>query len=529
MRGIGQPSERSRWILGLLTAATALCTTASEPIYAAVSGASAEPIVRTTTGRYQATADSDGTLAFKGIRYATAPVGALRWQPPKAAPATREPTRAAAFGPACLQTGAPSAGTPATSEDCLFLNVWTPGLERHAKRPVMVWIHGGGFRSGSGNIAGDRLARYGVVVVSINYRLGPLGFFAHPDLPSDIANFGLLDMVAALQWVKDNARAFGGDPQNVTIFGVSAGGQAVALLMASPQAKGLFHKAIAQSAYATWALPRNRSAALPAPKGQNLGPIESAEASGQRLVERARRDARLPGQPNSSALRSLDGQALVDAVRGFQLPIVDAATLPDEPAIVFLRGLHARVPLLTGGNSYEGSVMPESGISTEDFSNMLGADFAALQRAYASDFSVDSALGVRRLFGDYRYLLSASTLARANARAGQDTWLYYVDLAAEQRRPQWPGTPHGYDSALLFDSDTAAPEATRQLGERLRKHWVAFARTGNPTAASGMRWPAIEPDALRWMVFGNPDVVRDNILVEKLELMSARYRKRLPQ
>ncbi len=529
MRGIGQPSARSRWILGLLTAAIALCTTASQSAYAAASGASPAPIVRTTTGRYQATAESDGTLAFKGIRYAIAPVGALRWQPPKAAPATREPTRAAAFGPACLQTGAPSAGTPATSEDCLFLNVWTSGLERQAKRPVMVWIHGGGFRSGSGNIAGDRLARYGVVVVSINYRLGPLGFFAHPDLPSDIANFGLLDMVAALQWVKDNARAFGGDPQNVTIFGVSAGGQAVALLMASPQTKGLFHKAIAQSAYATWALPRNRSAAVPAPKGQDLGPIESAEASGQRLVERARRDARLPGQPNSSALRRLDGQALVDAVQGFQLPIVDAATLPDEPAIVFLRGLHARVPLLTGGNSYEGSVMPESGISTEDFSTMLGADFAALQRAYASDFSVDSALGVRRLFGDYRYLLSASTLAHANARVGQDTWLYYVDLAAEQRRPQWPGTPHGYDSALLFDSDTAAPEATRQLGERLRKHWVAFARTGNPTAASGMRWPAIEPDTLRWMVFGNLDVVRDDVLAEKLELMSARYRKRLPQ
>jgi len=299
--------------------------------------------------------------------------------------------------------------------------------------------------------------------------------------------------------------------------------------MASPQAKGLFHKAIAQSAYATWALPRNRSAAVPAPKGQSLGPIESAEESGQRLVERARRDARLTGQPNSPALRSLDGQALVDAVQGFQLPIVDRSTLPDEPAIVFRRGQHARVPLLTGGNSYEGSVMPESGIGTEDFCNMLGADFAALQRAYASDFSVDPALGVRRLFGDYRYLLSASTLAHANARVGQGTWLYYVDLAAEQRRPQWPGTPHGYDSALLFDSDTAAPEATRQLGERLRKYWVTFASTGNPTAASGMRWPAIEPDTLRWMVFGNPDVVRDDVLAEKLELMSARYRKRLPQ
>jgi len=510
-----------------LTVIAALCLTASLPAQSASSSPSAGPLVRTSTGRFEGSVEADGTLAFKGIRYAMAPVGPLRWQPPKPAAAPRELIRAASFGPACLQTGAPSAGTPTTSEDCLFLNVWTPDLGRAAQRPVMVWIHGGGFRSGSGSIPGEVLAQRGVVVVSINYRLGPLGFFAHPDLPADIANFGLLDMIAALRWVRDNARAFGGDPQNVTIFGVSAGGQAVALLMASPQAKGLFHKAIAQSAYATWALPRNRSAALPAPKGQDLGPIESAEALGERLVERARRDGRLSGQPNTSALRSLDGQALVDAVQGFQLPIVDRSTLPDEPAIVFLRGQQARVPLLTGGNSYEGSVMPESGISIQDFTGLLGEDFAALRQAYASDFSVDAALGVRRMFGDYRYLLSASTLARANARMGQNTWLYYVDLAAEQRRPPWPGTPHGYDSALLFDSAKTAPSATRQLGERLRQHWIAFAKTGNPTQPGLTQWPASNGDTLQWMVFGDPDTVRSDVLADKLALMTTRYRKRL--
>jgi len=511
-----QRSAASWWISGLVAIAAATLS-------------ADEPIVRTTTGTVQGIQEPDGTWAFKGLRYAQAPIGRRRWQAPQPARASKETTSATAFAAACLQPGAPSATMPQTSEDCLFLNVWTNSLDRSAKRPVMVWIHGGGFRSGSGNIPGEILARDGVVVVSINYRLGPLGFIAHPDLPGDVANYGLLDMVAALKWVQNNARAFGGDPQNVTIFGVSAGGQAVALLMASPRAAGLFQKAIAQSAYATWALPRSRSAPSPAPRGQDLGAIDSAETLGQQLIARAKANSSLPAATQVSDLRSLDGQALVDAVQGFQLPIVDGSTLPDEPAIVFARGQHAKVPLLTGGNSYEGSVMPESRISIEEFTTMLGDDFAALRQAYASDFTLDPALGVRRMFGDYRYLLSANLLARANSRFGQKTWLYYVDLAPEQRRPQWPGTPHGYDSSLLFDSDATAPDATRQLGERLRRHWLAFARSGDPTIPGVAPWQATTVDANRWRVFGNPDTMQSDILAAKLELMTARYRKRLPQ
>jgi para-nitrobenzyl esterase len=510
-----QRSAASWWISGLLAVAAAALS-------------AGEPTVRTTTGTFEGVRAPDGTLAFKGLRYAAAPIGALRWQPPRPARPAKELAQAKDFAAACLQPGAPSAATPSTSEDCLFLNVWTRSVERNARQPVMVWIHGGGFRSGSGNIPGEILAKDGVVVVSMNYRLGPLGFIAHPDLPADIANFGLLDMVAALRWVQDNARAFGGDPQNVTIFGVSAGGQAVALLMASPSAAGLFHKAIAQSAYATWALPRNRNAPMPAPRGQDLGRIESAETLGSQLIARATGNGTAPSRTPTLGLRSLDGQALVDAVQGFQLPIVDGRTLPDEPAIVFSRGQHARVPLLTGGNSYEGSVMPESRIGIEEFTAMLGDDFAALRRAYASDFAIDPALGVRRMFGDYRYLLSASVLARANSRIGQKTWLYYVDLAPEQRRPQWPGTPHGYDSSLLFDSDTAAPELTRQLGERLRRHWLAFARSGDPAIPGVAPWPTTTADANQWRMFAHPDTVRSDVLTEKLNLMSARYLKRLP-
>ena len=197
----------------------------------------------------------------------------------------------------------------------------------------MVCIHGGGFRAGSGNISGEVFASHDVVVVSINYRLGSLGFFAHPALDAEQANFGLLDMVLALQWVRDNIDQFGGDPGNVTIFGVSAGGMAVDLLMVSQAARGLFHRAIAQSGYATWALPRTRQAGDPQPLDMYAGPAQSAEKIASDLV------ARITDAPQTrQLLRTLDGQQLVEAVVGFQVPIVDGTSLTEEPGILFLRG-----------------------------------------------------------------------------------------------------------------------------------------------------------------------------------------------
>ena len=478
----------------------------------------AEPLVTAPSGVFRGVADSGGMLAFRGIRYAASPAGPHRWQAP------RQPLRpagtidATAYGPACLQPAPAST----TSEDCLFLNVWTTGTDAKEKRPVMVYIHGGGFLSGSGNIPGETLASRGVVVVSMNYRLGPLGFMAHEALPRKVANFGLLDMVAALDWVQRNISAFGGDPDNVTLFGVSAGGQAVNMLMVSPLAAGKFHRAIAQSGYAAWALPRSKTAPVPAPLAADLGPAESAEAASRALVARVD-----PRAGSAAQLERLDGQALVNAVRGFQLPIVDGSSLPEEPAFLFLRGQQAAVPFMTGGNSFEGSDMPQSGITPDALERMLGSDFAALQRLYAEDFEVGRDRGIARLFGDYRYLLSARLLATSMARVGQDAWLYYVDLAPGQRQPGWPGTPHGYDLSLLLDTDRNASAETRLLGERMRRYWIEFARHGRPDPAGLASWQPCCADADRWMVLGDRDAMQESVIKEKLDLLANRHSRRL--
>ena len=207
-------------------------------------------LVDTTHGPYRGVLQND-VWSFKGMSYARAPIGTLRWAPPVAPEKFADPRPAVQFGPACVQP--PSESIARVSEDCLSLNVWSP-VDAH-QAPVMVWIHGGGFLTGSGQIPGERLAQ-DTVIVSINYRLGPLGFFSHAALDNAQANFGLLDMTQALRWVRDNIAAFGDDPDNVTVFGVSAGGMAVNLLMVHEDAQGLFHKAIAQSGYGTWSLPR---------------------------------------------------------------------------------------------------------------------------------------------------------------------------------------------------------------------------------------------------------------------------------
>ena len=202
--------------------------------------------VKTTEGWIQGLVAND-MAQFLGIPYAQPPVGELRWQPPLPANKRDKVLTAHAFGPRCVQRTAGD-NPPVVSEDCLTLNVWSSDVGAE-KQPVMFYVHGGGFRNGSGEVPGQVLAKHGVVVVSLNYRLGPIGFFAHPALESKSASFGLLDMAAALRWVQNNIQSFGGDPDNVTIFGVSAGGMAVNTLMVSPAAQGLFHKAIAQSGY----------------------------------------------------------------------------------------------------------------------------------------------------------------------------------------------------------------------------------------------------------------------------------------
>ena len=480
----------------------------------------AAAVATTEQGQYRGV-QADWGWTFLGLPYARPPLGNLRWRPPQPA-APHEGVRAASdYGPACPQSQAGPLNIAATSEDCLTLNVWTPALDG-GKRPVMVWIHGGGFRAGSGRIAGEVLAAQDVVVVSLNYRLGPLGFFSHEALDSREANFGLLDLVLALQWVRANIGQFGGDPGNVTVFGVSAGGMAVSLLMVSPQAEGLFHRAIAQSGYGTWALPRTRHAPEAPVRSMALGPPPSAQAIAEGFVAKVSGEA-----ATADGLRALDGAALAEAVEGFHLPLVDGAALPEEPGLLFAEGRQHDVPLITGGNSNEGSVMPASGISVPQFAGYYPDGQAQAERLYAEDFQRGYEQGWARMFGDNRYLLAARVAGAGMGHVDSPAWLYYLDFVPAERRGEWLGTPHGYDAAILFAGTASEDPAERALAARLQAFWVQFARTGDPNGDGEPAWPRHDRQSDRWMRFSSEDRAQAGVIAGKLDLLESHYRRRV--
>ena len=483
----------------ILLSALACC-----PVKIAASSVPTHPVT-TTSGVLTGIVDEEGIQSFKGIRYAQSPTGRHRWQPPRPFRSKR-PLSATSYGPRCLQ----ATRQPATdlSEDCLFLNVWTPSPQ--GSLPVMVNIHGGGFRAGSGNTS-SHLAREGVVYVTMNYRLGPLGFFAHDALKQQEANFGLLDILLALRWVQDNIDAFGGDRRKVTIFGVSAGGMAVNLLMANPASTDLFRGAISQSGYATWALPRSRHAPSSDVRNMYLAPAAKAETLGRNLI------ASITDENHTAQiLRRLDGEGLVNALRGFQLPIVDGRSVPEEPGIQFMSGQQQPVPYISGGNSFEGSVMPASGISPGDYQLYWGAMFESTARLYKDDFNIGSVQGIRRMFGDHRYLLSAHVLTNAMAKINVPSWRYYIDHADEDK----PGTNHGMDGYYLLSGHRLPSGPTRDMALRLRKHWLLFAKTGAP----GDTWPTSDQKG-HWYIFDNTDHI-GHVLTAKLDLMVDHYLKR---
>ncbi len=418
-------------------------------------------------------------------------------------------------------------GISDTSENCLTLNVWSPRDSSLELQPVLVWIHGGGFRFGSGNFEGEAAAQRGVVVVPFNYRLGPIGFFAHDDLEEDVANFAILDMIKALEWVQDNIQRFGGDPKNVTIFGISAGGMAVNMLMTNYSARGLFHKAIAQSAYGTWPLPRSRFAPRPAPLDWDLSPATRAEESGAKTVGASG----LSGQP----LRNVDGQALVDAepIESFTLPIVDGNSLPEEPGISFLRGRQAKVPYISGGTSYEGSIMPFSGVSINHYWSLLNRHKPKLVDMYASELSVDEVFGVRKLFGEHRYLLSARVLAGAMRNVGSTSWLYYFDLNSDELAArllggqQGSGSAHGSDYMIMFRSNEFESAQVRQTADRIWDYWIEFAHSGDPNSFANEYWPNYDQFSRSWRVFGEDRGSRIDRLRENLGVLEAIYLDRV--
>jgi para-nitrobenzyl esterase len=434
----------------------------------------------------------NGITSFLGIPYAAPPIGALRFRPPAAPPRWTNRRDAIAYGPSCPQPqrndiGA-GRGAGTQSEDCLTLNVWSRNIS--GKAPVMVWIHGGGHRVGSGSVSlynGSELARQDVVVVTINYRLGLLGYFAHPALTAEVGpnvplgNYGLMDQIAALQWVRDNIAKFGGDPTNVTVFGESAGGASTLYLLATPSAKGLFSKAIVQS-----------GGGLQSPKN-----LAETEADGQATG----RSLGLSTSATAADLRALAVSTLVNGqpLEGLGFgPFVDGRLVVETPAQAFSASRAHDVPLLIGANSNEASVMATLNVTDRAITSFLGSREAEIKAAYGGA-AISDAEFTRQIFGDATFVGPARWIA-GQAASGAPSFLYHFNYVLERRRDSQPGAGHGSEIPHIFRSWNQIPFADRLLTERdkqmtalLSSCWVSFAKTGTPSCDSLPVWQPYSP------------------------------------
>jgi para-nitrobenzyl esterase len=449
---------------------------------------------------------ADIVASFRNIPYAAPPVGPLRWRPPQPVQPWTGVRAADRPGAICIQppaNGDPGVGPLPMSEDCLTLNVWSPaGAER---LPVMVWIHGGGYNNGSGTAElydGTNLARRGVVVVTINYRLGRLGFFDHPALAAERAadtpagNYGVMDQIAALEWVRDNIAAFGGDPSRVTLFGESAGGAAVTQLMVAPAAQGLFHAAIVQSG-----LGRQRSALL----SEDRPGRPSAQSLGLQF-------ARSAGLPEATAdqLRALPAERLLPPMPAFYSDnlIVDGQVVPEDVVEAFAAGRQAPVPLIIGTNSAEfWWIRPtDAGAYGRLDDALTDAEHAALLQAYGGPDGYDA-----HIVSDLVFNEPARHLARLHRRAGHPAWLYRFDVVAASNPEPSGGATHASERPYVFDNlhTVGRPMQARDQAAAtlMADYWTGLAKTGAPQADRGPLWPTSDDDRLLEFTNDGPRVV----------------------
>jgi para-nitrobenzyl esterase len=481
--------------------------------------------VKVDGGLLQGTSE-DGLMVYKGIPFAAPPVGELRWKAPQPAAKWEGVKLADKFAPGPIQGGNPPSGK---SEDCLYLNVWTPAKSANEKVPVLVWIYGGGFGAGATSetvYSGEKLAKKGVVLVSIAYRVGQLGFFAHPELskesPNHVSgNYGLLDMVAGLQWIKKNIAAFGGDPNKVTIFGESAGGIAVSMLCASPLAKGLFSGAISQSG---GSFGPSRPKTFP---GENQKLLKDAEVDGEAYVKSA-------GVTSIAELRKINADKLPGGRGiGMSWPIIDGYVIPDDQHRLYEAGKFNDTPILVGYNSDEGASFSREKKPEEYIANVkarYGKFADALIKAYpAGDSTVPKT--ARDLSRDAAFGWHTWSWARLQAKTGKSkAFLYYFD-----QHPDYPkesprygfGSPHGQDVAYVFQHlDTSNPQTTKtdiEISDAMGTYWTNFAKYGDPNGSGVPKWPAFSDANPQVMYFGQKPYVGPVPSAESLKVLDAYF------
>jgi len=466
--------------------------------YARSSGSGTPGVqVQVKSGVLQGDALPEGGAVFKGVPYATAPTDDLRWRSPAPVAAWTNVRTAQSYGSPCLQPdqGWNSSLIATANEDCLYLNVWTPALKRAARLPVMVWIHGGAFIGGSGTdpmFAGEELIKKGVVLVTLNYRLGLFGFLAHPELTRDSAhhssgNFGLEDQLAALQWVRENIAAFGGDPAKITLFGQSAGGMSVTTLLASPLSRGQFRQAIIES-----------GSLLGGPPVKDLA---GAEAMGTEFA-------------GAGGIRGLRDLVAADVMKRFGEymsthrdarwgPIVDHYALNDDPAATFRRHEEHAVPLIIGNNAREGfGRIPEEALAGV-LKGFYGVDAERASVLYgtgaAGPLPIDLVLGSgsAQWLTDSTFRCGAVITASRHSVAGSPVYEYQFEQSIPGREAD--GAAHTYELPYVFgnllpDGPLAGHfgAADRDLSNEMTSYWTNFAKHGDPNGPHLPQWPRFD-------------------------------------
>ena len=477
------------------------------------------PMVRIDAGALQGASVTPTVVSFKGIPYAKPPVGALRWTPPQRPDGWSAPREATAFGAPCPQPGGsgPLDGSAKgmQSEDCLTLNVWAPVGAKAA--PVMVWLHGGGNTQGGSSIPyydGSAFARDGVVLVSINYRLGALGFFAHPAITKAagrgeaLGNYGLMDQVAALEWVKRNIAAFGGDPKAVTVFGESAGGQDILLLMGNRAAPGLFKQAIVESG-GGWDAPPS---------------LATREAQGEAAVAAS-------GSPNATIeqLRALPTTTLGSAAfRGAFGPMLDGRLIKTSASKAFARGDAMDVPLIIGSNEGEDSLMGSAG-GAAILERLPAGSLETVRAVYGG---VDDKLLAKNLFRDSVMGAPAHWLAGKTA-GGAPTYLYQFTYVPPTLKAFLPRAAHGQEVLFVFETLDKSPIPASTLSKEdfafahtVHTCWVTFAKTGTPSCPPAPEWPRYSQMSDPTMMLSPQIEVKSGYLKGPYRMQEAAYAKR---
>lgn len=528
-----------------LLAAASLLAVAT--VQAAGAGKVGSEPVHTTNGLVSGTAGKiDGVIAFRGIPFGAPPVGDLRWKPPQPVTSWSGVRAGDKFGPVCMQPRQPQRNpnnravdlpdSPPMSEDCLYLNVWTAAKSAGAKLPVMVWIYGGAYTEGAGSSPynhGDTFASRGVVYVSFNYRLGSLGFLAHPELTKESlhsasGNYALADTLAALQWVKQNIAAFGGDPNNVTIFGESAGAAISSALVGVPQAKGLFQRSISESG--TW-------------MGLNLAPMRSRESAEQQTVKVAEQI----GATSLAALRALSAEDAANKLPK-QGMIIDGWIVPEDLSRTFAAKRQNRVDILVGSNRDEGSFAAGFGPPMtlqrwKDSAAQRWGDAAELgMKAYPAGSDADAVARSNTLFTDNLEWITRLYAEQQRAIGARAYMFHFVREPPYAPDAKNLGVCHTCELPYVFNNlgtlrlypDSSSPELAlasakdAKVAEITQSYWINFAKTGDPNGKGLPKWPMFKDVASGPVLhISEMSVVADSLGPDRVKLYRALYERQM--